>query len=141
MINTVALMGRLTYEPELQVTKSGVSVIRFTIACDRNYQAKGEERKADFIDCTAWRQTAEFISRYFHKGSMIAVEGSIQTENYTDKDGNKRKSVDVVVSNVSFCGSKSDNQNQQFSQPRQTYANADDSDFEEIVDDDDDLPF
>ena len=143
MINTVALMGRLTYEPELQVTKSGVSVIRFTIACDRNYSAKGEERKADFIDCIAWRQTAEFISRYFHKGSMIAVEGSIQTENYTDKDGNRKKQVQVVANNVSFCGSKAENEggSQAYSQPAPSYANADNSDFEEIVDDDDDLPF
>lgn len=143
MINTVALMGRLTYEPELRKTPSGVSVISFQIACDRNYQKSGEERKSDFIDCTAWRQTAEFIERYFHKGSMIAVEGSIQTENYTDKDGNKRKQVQVVASNVSFCGSRSESaaNNQGYSQPTPSYSNADNSDFEEIVDDDDDLPF
>lgn len=143
MINTVALMGRLTYEPELRKTPNGVSVISFQIACDRNYQRSGEERKSDFIDCTAWRQTAEFIERYFHKGSMIAVEGSIQTENYTDKDGNKRKQVQVVANNVSFCGSRSENSanNQAYSQPAPSYANADNSDFEEIIDDDDDLPF
>lgn len=143
MINTVALMGRLTYEPELRKTPNGVSVISFQIACDRNYQRSGEERKSDFIDCTAWRQTAEFIERYFHKGSMIAVEGSIQTENYTDKDGNKRKQVQVVANNVSFCGSRSESgaNNQAYSQPVPSYANADNSDFEEIVDDDDDLPF
>lgn len=143
MINTVALMGRLTYEPELRKTPNGVSVISFQIACDRNYQRSGEERKSDFIDCTAWRQTAEFIERYFHKGSMIAVEGSIQTENYTDKDGNKRKQVQVVANNVSFCGSRSESgvNNQGYSQPVPSYANADNSDFEEIVDDDDDLPF
>lgn len=143
MINTVALMGRLTYEPELRKTPNGVSVISFQIACDRNYQRSGEERKSDFIDCTAWRQTAEFIERYFHKGSMIAVEGSIQTENYTDKDGNKRKQVQVVANNVSFCGSRSESgaNNQGYSQPAPSYSNADNSDFEEIVDDDDDLPF
>ena len=142
MINTVALTGRLTYSPELKVTPSGISVIRFTIACDRNYQAKGEERKADFIDCIAWRNTAEFISRYFHKGDMIGVEGNIQTDNYTDKDGNKRKSVTVVSDNVSFCGSKNANQsnNQPFNQPAPSYASVDNSDFEEIVDDTD-LPF
>ena len=112
MINSVVLMGRLTYEPELKSTPSGVSVIDFQIACDRNYQAKGEERKADFIDCQAWRQTAEFIARYFHKGSMIAIEGCIQTNNYTDNKGNKRKSVTVVVNNVSFCGSRADGGNQ-----------------------------
>lgn len=106
MINSVCLMGRLTYEPELRMTPSGVAVISFQVACDRNYQKSGEERKADFIDVTAWRQTAEFVSRYFHKGSMIAVQGSIQTENYTDKDGNKRKQVQVVADQVSFCGSR-----------------------------------
>ena len=142
----VALMGRLTYEPELKTTPSGVSVIRFQIACDRSYQSQGQERQADFIDCVAWRQRAEFISRYFHKGSMIAIEGSIQTQNYTDKNGNNRKSVEVVANNVSFCGSKGDGAMggapaQEYNQPAPSYSNADTSDFEEIVDDDDDLPF
>ena len=90
MINSVVLMGRLTYEPELKTTTSGLSVIRFQMAVDRNYQSQGQERQADFIDVVAWRQTADFVSRYFHKGSMIAVEGSIQTNNFTDRDGNKR---------------------------------------------------
>ena len=140
-------MGRLTYDPELRSTPSGVSVIRFQVACDRNYQRAGAERQADFIDCVAWRQTAEFVSRYFHKGSMIAVEGSIQTQNYTDKNGNQRKSVEVVANNVSFCGSRSESgsaapsQNDGFEQPAPSYSSADTSDFEEIVDDDDDLPF
>ena len=147
MINTVALMGRLTYDPELKSTPSGVSVIRFQVACDRNYQRSGEERQADFIDCVAWRQTAEFISRYFRKGSMIAVEGSIQTNNYTDKDGNKRKQVEVVANNVSFCGSKAESGSEaparEFAPAAPSYSNADNSDFEEIVDadDEDDLPF
>jgi single-strand DNA-binding protein len=142
-MNTVALVGRLTFEPELKTTPNGVSVLRFQVAVDRAYQRAGEERKADFIDCLAWRQQAEFISRYFHKGSMIAIEGSIQTDNFTDKSGNKRKSVEVVVNRASFCGSKSDSNNQgaAFSQPAPTYASADSSDFEEIIDDDDDLPF
>lgn len=144
MINSAVLMGRLTYEPELRSTPNGVSVIRFQIACDRRFQAKREERKIDFIDITAWRQTAEFISRYFHKGSMIAVEGSIQTENFTDKDGNKRKSVQVVANNISFCGSKSENNSDSdspFHQPAPSYADVYESDFEEISDDEDDLPF
>ena len=102
-----------------------------------------QERQADFIDVVAWRQTADFVSRYFHKGSMIAVEGSIQTNNFTDRDGNKRKSVEVVANQVSFCGSKAESQgaNPAFSQPAPSYSTADNSDFEEIVDDDDDLPF
>lgn len=149
MINTVAVMGRLTYDPELRSTPSGVSVIRFQIACDRNYQKAGTERQADFIDCVAWRQTAEFISRYFHKGSMIAVEGSIQTQNYTDKNGNQRKSVEVVANNVSFCGSRAESgtgtgatpQPAQNQQAAPSYSNASGGDFEEIIDDDDDLPF
>ena len=148
MINTVALMGRLTYEPELKTTTSGVSVLRFQIACDRNYQRSGTERQADFIDCVAWRQTAEFISRYFHKGSMIAVDGSIQTSNYTDKNGENRKSVEVVINNASFCGSKAEtggaaapSQEQSYNQPAPSYSSAGSSDFEEIIDDDDELPF
>lgn len=144
MINTVALMGRLTFEPELRTTPSGVSVLRFQVACDRNYQRAGADRQADFIDCVAWRQTAEFISRYFHKGSMIAIEGSIQTSNFTDKNGQNRKQVEVVANNVSFCGGKNEStggQAQGFTQPAPSYANASNSDFEEIVDDDDDLPF
>ena len=149
MINMVALMGRMTYEPELISTPNGVSVLRFQVACDRNYQKDSQNRQADFIDCVAWRQTAEFISRYFHKGSMIAVEGTIQTSNYTDKDGNKRKQIEVLANNVSFCGGKSENgsqgtqgaQNEQYTQGGMDI-NTDTSDFEEIVDDtDDDLPF
>lgn len=140
-MNVVAIMGRLTYEPELKVTPSNVSVLRFQIAVDRSYTPKNQERQADFIDCVAWRSTAEFISKYFHKGSMIALTGSIQTENYTDKNGNQRKSVDVVVNEASFCGSKNEGNPQLASaQPPQSYASADTSDFEEIVDDDD-LPF
>ena len=133
MINSVVIMGRLTYEPELRATPSGISVVRFQVAVDRNFQRAGEERKADFIDVTAWRQTAEFVSKYFRKGSMIAVEGSIQTDNFTDKDGNKRKSVQVVASNVSFCGSKAES-------GAQTAAPAPDAEFEPIGGDDD-LPF
>ena len=147
-MNVVAIMGRLTYDPELKATHSGVSVLRFQIAVDRSYTPKNQERQADFIDCVAWRSTAEFISKYFHKGSMIALTGSIQTENYTDKNGNQRKSVDVVVNEASFCGSKNEGNPQlasaqppQYTAPPQSYASADTSDFEEIVDDDDDLPF
>ena len=143
MINMVALMGRLTYEPELRKTPSDVSVLRFQVACDRSYQRAGAERQADFIDCVAWRQTAEFISRYFHKGSMIAIEGTIQTSNYTDKNGNNRKQTEVLANNVSFCGSKSESGGSMDIEPESAakYSSTDNSDFEEIVDDDDDLPF
>lgn len=140
MINMVALMGRLTFEPEVRTTSSGVSVMRFQIACDRSYQKSGQDRQADFIDCVAWRQTAEFISRYFHKGSMIAVEGTLQTSSYTDKNGNQRKQVEVLANNVSFCGSKSETGSAAGSQANPNYSSADNSDFDEIPDDDD-LPF
>lgn len=142
MINMVALMGRLTYSPELKSTPNGLSVIRFQIAVDRSYQAKGQERQADFIDCVAWRQTAEFISRYFHKGSMIAIEGTIQTSNYTDKNGNNRKQIEVLANNVSFCGSKNESGSMDIEpESAAKYSSTDNSDFEEIVNDDDDLPF
>lgn len=144
MINIVALTGRLVYEPELKTTQNGLSVLSFVVAVDRNYQAQGQDRQADFIDCVAWRQNAEFISRYFHKGSMIGIEGSIQTRNFTDKNGNNRKATEVVVNQASFCGSKNDgnggSQNSAFNQPAPSYASASNSDFEEIVDEDD-LPF
>lgn len=135
MINNTVLMGRLTYEPELKATPSSVSVVRFQLAVDRSYQKDGE-RKADFIDCVAWRKTAEFVSKYFSKGSMIAVAGSIQTDNYTDQNGEKRKSIQVVADNVSFCGSKADSG----VQATTGSAPAADAEFEPI-DDDDDLPF
>lgn len=140
MINMVALMGRLTFEPELKFTPNGVQVISFQVACDRKYQSESQNRQADFIDCVAWRQTAEFISKYFHKGSMIAVEGTIQTSSYTDKNGNQRKQVEVLANNVSFCGSKSETSGAAGSQPEPNNSNADNSDFDEIPDDDD-LPF
>lgn len=106
MLNLVALMGRLVYDPELKTTQNGTNVCSFRIAVDRSFARQGEERKADFIDVTAWRQTAEFVSKYFQKGSMIAIEGSLQTRQYQDKNGNNRTKVEVVASNVSFCGSK-----------------------------------
>lgn len=143
MINNSVLMGRLTATPELKSTASGVPVTSFTLAVERSFVKQGEERQADFIDCVAWRNTAEFISRYFQKGSMIAVTGSIQTRNFEDKNGNKRKATEVLVSQASFCGGKGDNQ-----QNTANYTPAaegpsyqpTDSDFEEIGTDDS-LPF
>lgn len=139
MLNNVVLMGRLTATPELRQTNSGIEVTSFSLAIDRGYAKPGEERQTDFIDCTAWRGTAKFITSYFTKGQMIAVTGEIQTRNYEDKDGNKRKSTEVLVSNASFCGSKNENSNNNESNspavPTVEYG-----DFEEIPDNDG-LPF
>lgn len=109
MINNVTLMGRLTAAPELKTTNSGLEVCSFCIAVDRSYQNKDGEKQTDFINITAWRQTAAFICKYFNKGQMIALTGSIQTRSYEDKNGSKRTAVEVLANNVSFCGSKSDN--------------------------------
>lgn len=106
MLNVVALMGRLVYDPELKTTQNGTNVCSFRIAVDRSFARQGEERKADFIDVTAWRQTAEFVCKYFQKGSMIAIEGSLQTRQYQDKNGNNRTATEVFASQVSFCGGK-----------------------------------
>ena len=103
-INTAVIMGRLTADPELKTTASGLSVLSFSVAVERNYQKEGEEKAVDFINVVAWRKTAEFVSKYFHKGSMIAVEGSIQTRKYEDKDGNKRTAFEILANTVSFCG-------------------------------------
>lgn len=108
MLNTVILMGRLTADPELRTTTSNLSVLSFSVAVDRSYQSQGQERQTDFINCVAWRQNADFISRYFRKGQMIAIEGSIQTRSYEDKNGNKRTAFEVIVNRASFCGSKSE---------------------------------
>ncbi len=140
-------MGRLVADPELRTTGSGISVTSFTVAVDRRFVRQGEERQADFIDIIAWRQTAEFISKYFRKGSMIAVQGSIQTRMYEDKNGNKRKAVEIVADNASFCGSKAESGTGSFNrndsvmnnQPAPSYSTADEGDFKEIPEDD--LPF
>mgnify|MGYP002627559728 CR=1 FL=1 len=105
-MNNVSLIGRLTADPELKHTQSGIASVRFSIAVDRTYSKQGEERQADFINITAWRHTAEFICRYFTKGQRIALTGRIQTGSYTDRDGIKRYTFDVVAENVEFCEPK-----------------------------------
>ena len=108
MLNSVCLMGRLVADPELRQTPSGVSVCSFRIAVDRTYQPKGQEKQTDFINIVTWRSTAEFVSRYFRKGQLVAVQGSIQTSQYTDRDGNKRTAFDVVADNVFFAEKKAE---------------------------------
>ena len=109
MLNHITIMGRLTRDPELRRTGSGIAVASFRVAVDRDFAPKdGGERKADFIDCVAWRQTGEFISKYFTKGRMIVVDGRLEMRDWTDKDGNKRTSAEVVVANAYFGDSKRD---------------------------------
>lgn len=107
-LNKAIIMGRITHDLELKQTPNGISVLSFSVAVERNYAKQGEERQADFIDCVAWRQSAEFISKYFGKGRMIALEGEIQTRTYQDKDGNNRKVTEIVVSQASFTGEPKD---------------------------------
>ena len=109
MLNHIIIMGRLTRDPELRRTGSGVAVASFTIAVDRDFSPKdGGERETDFIDCVAWRQTGEFVSKYFQKGRMAVVSGRLQIRSWTDKDGNKRRTAEVVADNVYFGDSKRD---------------------------------
>lgn len=153
-MNKVILMGRLTADPELRQTQSGVSSCRFTVAVNRNFVDKQSgERQADFITCVAWRQTAEFVTRYFNKGSMICVEGSLRTGSYQDRNHSDvtHYTTEVYVDNVEFTGGKNESSNsttaavqQQSSQPQQqtndsmSYGSL--SDFEEILSDGD-VPF
>ena len=145
MLNISVLTGRLVADPELRRTTSDIAVTSFTIAVDRDYQKAGADRQADFIDIVAWRSTAEFVCKYFRKGQLIAVRGSIQTHIYQDKDGSKRKAFEIVADKVSFCGSKSDSTES----PARGYQpatgpapniNPEPGDFQEIPTDDD-LPF
>ena len=143
MLNNVILMGRLVATPELRTTPSGVSVCSFTVAVDRRFQSSQASQTADFINCIAWRQTAEFVTRYFSKGSMIAVQGAIQTGSY-EKDGIKRSTFEIVADNVSFCGSKSESSTGGAPRMNDTaatsFSNGSINDFAAVADDDD-LPF
>ncbi len=150
MLNRTILMGRLVADPELKTTASGISVTSFRIAVERSYVKSGEERKADFIDIVCWRQTAEFVCRYFSKGSLIAVEGQLQSRTYQAKDGTNRYVLEVVADNVSFTGERRDSSSysQSYSQPAApvqaqpapSYQSGTPSDFQEMPFDDD-LPF
>ena len=143
MFNLVVLTGRLTADPELKTTQSGISVTSFSIAVDRRYRS-GEEKQTDFINIVAWRQQAEFVAKYFKKGNMIGIEGSIQTRKYTDKNGNNRTAFEVVANNVQFVETKRDSAPSTVgeSAPAASFSNADANDFADLGDiADDDLPF
>lgn len=144
MLNVVVIMGRLTANPELRTTNSGISVTSFSVAVNRSYSKDGNNQ-TDFINCVAWRNNAEFISKYFTKGQMIAIRGSLQQNSYTDKDGNKRTTYDVVVDSADFCGSKAESGGSapmaRTEEAPASFSNVDTGDFEEISMGDEDLPF
>ena len=135
-MNKVILLGRLTADPELKTTPSGISVTSFSLAVDRKYAKQGEERKTDFINIVAWRQRAEFICKYFTKGQLIALDGSIETSSYVDKNGNNRTAFEVVAENVYFTGDKRNSQQSGNENAYSEHAN----DFSEMPIDGD-LPF
>ena len=141
MLNQIFLMGRLTRDPELRYTQNQTPVASFTLAVDRDFTGKdGGEKQTDFIDCVAWRSTGEFANKYFSKGRMAIVSGRLQLRDWTDKEGNKRRSAEVVVDSMYFGDSKKDgstapNTTEQ-SEPQYTQQQ-----FEELDDDDGDLPF
>lgn len=148
MLNHITIMGRLTRDPELRRTGSGVAVASFTVAVDRDFSGKDDgEKETDFIDCVAWRKTGEFVSKYFSKGRMIVVSGRLQIRNWTDKEGNKRRSAEIVADNCYFGDSKrSDssgdsggyqNEDQGSGYSQQPPQN----DFDLLDDDDEQLPF
>ena len=157
MLNVVAIMGRLVADPELRTTPQGTSVTTFRIACDRNFARQGEQRQADFLDVVAWRQQAEFVCKYFQKGSLIAINGSLQTRSYQDKNGNNRTAVEIVADQINFAGSKSSNGGEGSysspAQPTQGYSrpvaaaqpapsfSVGSNDAFAVIDDNEDLPF
>ena len=153
MLNHITIMGRLTRDPELRRTGSGIAVASFTLAVDRDFSPRdGGERETDFIDCVAWRQTGEFVSKYFTKGRMAVVSGRLQIRSWTDKDGNKRRSAEVVADNVYFGDSKRDGESSSsygsYSAPAaggfggySAPASSPASDFAMLDDDDAQLPF
>ena len=151
MLNHIIIMGRLTRDPELRRTGTGVAVTSFTLAVDRDFGGQGGERETDFIDCVAWRQTGEFVSKYFTKGRMAVVSGRLQIRNWTDKEGNKRRTAEIVADNVYFGDSKRDGDNAgaayaapaapAFGGYSAPSATAPASDFAMLSDDDAQLPF
>ena len=144
-LNHITIMGRLVADPEIRRTNSGVAVTSFTIACDRDFGNNGE-KETDFVEIVCWRNTAEFVSKYFSKGRMAVVSGRLQIRSWNDKDGNKRKTAEIVADNVYFGDSKSDTQNQNssyvgFVKAENVPTKVPASDFAMLDDDDAQLPF
>lgn len=151
MLNVVAIIGRLVADPELKTTPAGINVCAFRIACDRSFVQQGQQRQADFIDVVAWRHNADFLCKHFAKGSMVAVQGRLQTRQYQDRNGNKRTAVEVVADSLSFAGSSKKPGGQavdeggeappsDYRDPAPAYSQGNADDFA-VIDDNDDLPF
>ena len=144
MLNHIDIMGRLTRDPEYRTTSTNLSVVNFSVAVDRDLPGQSGEKETDFIDCVAWRKTAEFVTKYFTKGSLIVVSGRLQIRSWTDNDGNKRRTAEIVANNVYFGGSKtSDNAQQNSASSYGNYASpaAPASNFEVLDGPDEQLPF
>ncbi|MBE6990489.1 MAG: single-stranded DNA-binding protein [Ruminococcaceae bacterium] len=150
MLNKIIIMGRLTRDPELRRTQSGTAVTSFSLAVDRDFKSQGGEKETDFIDVVAWRATAEFVAKYFTKGRMAVVEGRLQLRDWTDRDGNKRRSAEVVADNVYFGDSRRDGADRgegysapAYGAPAGGYSApvGGSSDFAEIDEEDGELPF
>ena len=137
MLNHIVIMGRLTRDPELKNTQSGLAVTSVSVAVDRDFKSENGEKQTDFIDCVAWRSTAEFVSKYFHKGSMAVVSGRLQLRDWTDKNGNKRRSAEVIVDNIYFGESKRSAESNAGTPP----VSAEPQEFKELDDSDGELPF
>ena len=140
MLNKIVLMGRMTADPELKRTNGGTSVTSFTIAVDRDFKSRNGEKETDFVNCVAWRGTAEFISKHFHKGSMAVVAGSLQSRQY-DKNGEKRTVWEVLVDNIYFADSKKSDSSQQQKDNFDSLSNKVNQEFEPISEEDGELPF
>ena len=143
MLNKVVIMGRFTKDPELRRTGSGTAVTSFSLACDRDFKSQSGEKETDFIEVVAWKNTAEFVSKYFSKGRMAVVDGRLQIRDWTDKDGGKRRSAEVIAENVYFGDSKHEGQSQS-QNTGTTYAApppGGNNDFAEIGEEDGELPF
>ena len=132
MLNKIVIMGRMTRDPELRRTQTGTPVTSFTLAVDRDFKEQNGERETDFIECVAWKGTAEFVAKYFSKGRVAVVEGRLQLRTWTDKEGNKRKAYEVLAANVYFGDSKREETGGSYGKPVE---------YAEIEDDDGDLPF
>ena len=141
MLNKVVLMGRLTKDPELRRTGSGTAVTSFSLACDRDFKSQSGDKETDFIEVVAWKNTAEFVSKYFSKGRMAVVDGRLQIRDWTDKDGGKRRSAEVVADNVYFADSKRSESNENQRENFNALSGRLNDDFVPISEEDGEIPF